>query len=265
MQQVEDFRAECEALFELLEGLKEEDFTQKTQFKEWTIDDIVGHLHYFNLASELALEGEEKFMESMASLFAAISSGKSMVHVQWELLQDLRGKALVEEWIQLSRKLADTFSEMEPKARLPWFGPSMSARSFITARQMETWSHSQAIYDLLGLDRVDTDRLRNIAHLAAATIPFSFQLRSQVPPVGSIYVRVEAPSGDIWEWNSPELPDRIEGSAVEFCQVAAQTRSFYDTALTVSGPAAEHWPAIAQCFAGAPVPPPAKGTRFKQG
>ena len=38
----------------------------------------------------------------------------------------------------------------------------MSARSSISARLMETWAHGQAVYDRLGVVRVDTDRIRNI-------------------------------------------------------------------------------------------------------
>ena len=49
-----------------------------------------------------------------------------------------------------------------PKKRVQWFGPDMSVRSSITARLMETWAHSQAIYDLLGQTRTNTDRIKNI-------------------------------------------------------------------------------------------------------
>jgi len=39
----------------------------------------------------------------------------------------------------------------------------MSVRSSITARLMETWAHGQAIYDALGVERRDEDRIRNVA------------------------------------------------------------------------------------------------------
>ena len=32
----------------------------------------------------------------------------------------------------------------------PWYGPSMSARSFVTARLMETWAHGMDVADALG-------------------------------------------------------------------------------------------------------------------
>ena len=42
MQQAFDFKLECECLFEVLKDLNDRDFKQKTQFKNWTIEDILG-------------------------------------------------------------------------------------------------------------------------------------------------------------------------------------------------------------------------------
>ena len=55
------------------------------------------------------------------------------------------------------------FAAADPKARVKWAGPDMSIRSSITARQMETWAHAQEVFDILGLERVESDRIRNIA------------------------------------------------------------------------------------------------------
>ena len=55
----------------------------------------------------------------------------------------------------------------------------------------------------------------------------------------------------------------VEGDAVAFCQVAAQTRNIADTALRVEGDAARAWMALAQCFAGPPELTPAPGTRVR--
>jgi hypothetical protein len=53
----------------------------------------------------------------------------------------------------------------------------------------------------------------------------------------------------------------VEGSAVAFAQVVAQTRNIADVALRVAGPNASRWMAVAQCFAGAPNDPPPPGLR----
>ncbi|MBT7261173.1 MAG: TIGR03084 family protein, partial [Desulfobacula sp.] len=38
---------------------------------------------------------------------------------------------------------------MSPEDRLPWYGPDMSGPSFVTGRLMETWAHSQDVFDAL--------------------------------------------------------------------------------------------------------------------
>jgi len=39
----------------------------------------------------------------------------------------------------------------------------MGVQMFTTARYMETWAHSQEVYDLVGVERSYTDRIKNIA------------------------------------------------------------------------------------------------------
>ena len=142
----------------------------------------------------------------------------------------------------------------------------MSARSSTTARLRETWSHSQALYDVLGVDRVDGDRIRAIAHLGAITYGWTFANRGVEPPGPPPLIRLTAPSGAIWEWNAENPPagETIAGPATDFCQVAAQTRNIADVNLSVAGKAATAWMSQAQCFAGPPNDPPAPGSRFKQ-
>ena len=101
----------------------------------------------------------------------------------------------------------------------------------------------------------------NAAEVAALGRQLDRILRGEEPPGAMPYVKLTAPSGAIWEWNDPANPDRVEGAATEFCQVVTQTRNIADTALKVTGPVATRWMEIAQCFAGPPETPPAKGVR----
>jgi uncharacterized protein (TIGR03084 family) len=133
---------------------------------------------------------------------------------------------------------------------------------FTTARQMETWAHGQAIYDLLGAARAPTNRLRNIAEIGVRTYGWTFVNRKQELPGPAPYVRLTGPSGEIWEWNDPSADNCVTGDALEFCQVVTQTRNVADTALTVIGAPATTWMHIAQCFAGPPEEPPPPGARL---
>jgi hypothetical protein len=46
----------------------------------------------------------------------------------------------------------------------------------------------------------------------------------------------------------------VSGTALDFCLLVTQRRHRDDLALTVDGPAAQQWMAIAQAFAGPPGP-----------
>ena len=111
----------------------------------------------------------------------------------------------------------------------------MSARSFITARLMETWAHGQEVYDVLGAERTEHDYIRNIAMLGVNTFGWTFVNRKEPVPETKPWIRLTAPSGELWEWNEPSDAERIEGPAVAFCQVVAQTRNIADVDLAAAG------------------------------
>jgi uncharacterized protein (TIGR03084 family) len=256
------FRDESEALYRLLDGKEDLGFEQATQFKRWTIDDILSHLHFWNGAAAMSLADASGFAAFAVRLRSDLQRS-SLRETENAAVTPLRGRALLRAWWERCRQLADRFSVADPKSRLPWMGPEMSARSSISARLMETWAHAQAIYDLLGIERIDTDRIHSIAFLGVNTFGWTFRNRGEEPPAPLPHVRLTAPSGAQWRWNEPDEGRLIEGSAVEFCQVVTQTRNIADTRLVVRGGAAARWMAHAQCFAGAPQAPPAPGTRFK--
>ena len=138
----------------------------------------------------------------------------------------------------------------------------MSARSSISARLMETWAHGQEVFDHLGVVRADADRIKSIAVLGTNTFSWTYATRGETPAGPMPYVRLTAPSGDIWEFGEPSTDEMVEGSASEFCQVVTQVRNIADTQIRVVGPLATDWMSKAQCLAGAPETPPAPGTRF---
>jgi uncharacterized protein (TIGR03084 family) len=126
---------------------------------------------------------------------------------------------------------------------------------------MESWAHGQDIYDLLRKPRTPTDRIKNIAVLGVKTYGWTFANRDLPAPGDAPYVRLTAPSGAIWDWGEANDGNKVEGSALEFCQVVTQGRNIADVNLTVVGEPAQAWMAIAQCFAGQPNDPPESGHR----
>lgn len=264
LTQAADFRDESGSLYELLESVPPSDWDRPTQFKAWTANDILGHLHFFNLAAQATLQGAGAFAAFIADLMAARGRGVSGVQFTRDWLGGVAGPKLLTSWRDGYERVAERYLGLDPALRVAWAGPDMSARSCMSARQMETWSHGQALFDMLGRDRVEHDRLKNIAVISVNTLGWTFMNRKLPVPEIRPYVRLRSPSGAYWEWHAESQTDRIEGSAVDFCRVATQTRNVADTELHVVGEAATQWMSFAQCFAGPPHPPPAPGTRYKQ-
>ena len=262
LQQIVDLRAEADEFDALLAVLGDDDWRRPTLFKGWTPDDIVQHLHMSDQMGLASATDAATFAALFADIQAKRATGLTRIEETRQRLGALNGSVLRERWRSTLEDLCDALAAKAPDARLKWSGPDMGVRMFTTARQMEIWSHAQAIYDLIGMERpAPSARLRNIAEIGVRTFGWTYRVRDlPVPPVVP-RVRLDAPNGETWEWNAECVTDSVKGDAVAFCTVVTQTRNIADTNLVVEGDVAKHWMSIAQCFAGPPETPPAKGAR----
>lgn len=265
LEQSIDFKEESNSLYNILKNKNDDVFELKTQFKSWSINDVLYHLHVWNNAAFLALVNEKKFSKFMKDFFTAITNGHTARSYEKELCNKKSGQDLLIEWKKRYEKVSNEFLNADPKHRVKWAGPDMSVKSSITARHMETWSHGQEIYDQLGIIRNDKDRIKNIVIIGINTFGWTFKNRSMEIPKVQPKLILKSPSNKTWEWNMNNNKDSIIGSASEFCQVVTQVRNIKDTKLIIHGDVAHEWMSIAQCFAGPPEDPPKKGSRFVNG
>jgi uncharacterized protein (TIGR03084 family) len=263
LMQAADFGAESEVLHDLIDTLSPEDWARPTGFKGWTVRDVIAHLHFWNRAADLSLHDEAAFHALFARVADGLKQGRLRA-AEDAIMEDgaprMEGRDLAEHWIQLARDIAGRWTHADPKARVAWAGPSMSVRSSITARHMETWAHGHEIFDLFAEAREDTDRIRNIVVLGVNTYGWTHKLHDRAAPDTMPKLALTAPSGAVWEYGD-DAGGRIEGSAVSFAQTVTQTRNWRDTDLKATGDTANWWMEHAQCFAGQPETPPAPGTR----
>jgi uncharacterized protein (TIGR03084 family) len=245
----DDLAAESADLLALLRPLAEVDWSKATPAAGWAVRDQVSHLAFFDETGTLAAIDEDAFKASAKLLMtskeaggAGLSAGRAMTGA--ELLS----------WFERVRvEMIGVFRTLDPKARLPWYGPAMAAPSFATARLMETWAHGQDVADAIGVVRAPTARLKHVAHIGVRARPFSYVTNERTMPEGNVSVRLHAPDGSVWTWNDDAADhDLVEGDALDFCLAVTQRRHVADTGLTVSGPLAEDWIPIAQAFAGGP-------------
>jgi uncharacterized protein (TIGR03084 family) len=246
---VDDLRAESDSLDELVAELPAARWAETTPAPGWTIAHQIAHLLWTDRVALLSVHDEAGFTEVLG---AAAADPGGFVDRGAEELAATAPAELLADWRRTRRQLHDALLTVPDGRKLPWFGPPMSAASMATARLMETWAHGLDVADALGVKRPATARLRSIAHIGVRTRNFAFAINGLEPPPDPFRVELRAPDGSTWSWGPEDAPQRVEGSAEDFCLLVTQRRSSSVLDVTADGPDAQHWLTIAQAFAGPP-------------
>ena len=262
-QQPMDFRDESEALYATWRRSPTPTSRARRSSRRWTINDVVSHLHVWNWAADLSLADPERFVDFRTSCSARSPTAAASRAVEADWLDGAKNRARLEQWRELYLAMTERFLAADPKQRVAWAGPDMSVRSSISARLMETWAHSQEVYDSLGRECAHTDRIKNIADLGVRTFGWAYVNRGRAVPAPVPYVRLTAPSGAVWSGTRTRRRTGSRASAVDFCKVVTQTRNVADTGAPRQRAGRQDWMTIVQCFAGPPEDPPAPGTPLR--
>lgn len=255
-----DLREEYESLERMVAPLAETDWDRATPFGSWTIRDEIIHLAFFDGTARLSATDGAAFARHLEELI------KNYSHFEADYLsagRSISSSALLARWRDDREALLGAVAALDPKQRLPWYGPPMSARSFVTARLMETWAHGQDVADALERERPATDRLRHVAHIGVTTFGWSYANRGMAVPKAPVRVELTGPGDERWSWGAEDAKNTVRGEALDFCLVVTQRRHVEDTALVTAGDVAHEWMRIAQTFAGPPETGPEPG-RFRK-
>ncbi len=248
----DDLQAEHQALDDLVADLDEATWRSPTPAAGWDIVDTIVHLIQADVAARTAISEPERFAELRDGPAAA-----GGLEAAFGSRGDRTGADVLLWWRDERARMLAAFRTRQPKDRIPWFGPDMSALSFATARLMETWSHGRDVADTVGASWPATDRLRHVAHIGVSTRGWSYVNRGLTPPDVPVRVELTSPSGELWTWGPEDAADRLTGAAEEFCLVVTQRRRPEETAVEATGEAAAEWLSLAQAFAGPPTVTPA--------
>lgn len=275
-----DLLAEHEALDAIVSELTDDQWAIPTASPRWSVADQIAHLAFFDRSAALAITDPEGFATHLGELLGAMSpasagpddnsgaddgdaddadqagtaaDGETEDRGDRATLGEFRAMTpaeLLAAWRTHRATLADAAATLADDDRVAWYGPSMGAKSFLTARLMETWAHGQDIVDAVGADRPATERLRHIAQLGFITRGWSYLNRGLEVPAATVRLELVGPAGDTWVFGPYDADETVSGDALDFCLVVTQRRHLDDTALTV-GENGRDWLAIAQAFAGA--------------
>lgn len=258
---LDDLVAEQQALDAIVAPLVPAQWTLPTSSLRWSVADQIGHLTYFDTTATLAIVDPDAFVAHRDELIGSFADELAVDDLTLGEFRTLPTGQQLDRWRSRREALEAAGRTLTDEARVEWYGPSMSARSFLTARLMEVWAHGQDVCDAVGARRTPTDRLRHIAQLGVITRRWSYAVRGEQAPDGDVRVELIAPSGAMWTWGPDTAPASVTGPAEDFCLVVTQRRHVDDTALDAHGDAARDWMRKAQAFAGAPTTGPAPRTR----
>lgn len=244
-----DLADEQQALDDIVAHITDEQFQLPTPSPGWSVADQMGHLTYFDAAAASAISDPEGFADRARELYEGAVGPGIDVHTLGAF-RSLSPSAQLASWRHNRMKLLEASRSLHEGDRVAWYGPSMGAVSFLTARLMETWAHGIDVADALGVSHSSTDRLRHVARLGFMTRKWSYTVRGEDLPDGEVHVALTSPSGESWTWGDESAIDTVRGSAHDFCLVVTQRRHVDDTSLETSD-LARNWLLRAQAFAGA--------------
>src|SRR5687767_2672439 len=138
-----DLRAEHDDLDALVAPLDAEGWDTPTPAEGWTIRDQISHLTYFDDRALLAATDPEDFRDWRDARATQDLGPGSGDPADVALGRSMHPVELLERWRADRAQLLTALEVLDPKHRVPWFGPDMSALSKATARLMETWAHGQ--------------------------------------------------------------------------------------------------------------------------
>ena len=257
-----DLTAEHEALAAVVAPLTDAQWDLDTPAERWRVRDQIGHLAFFDEQGTIAAAEPERFTAELEELLKDLAAFGARTEA---IGRELTGEPLLTRWHAANVAMRAALEAVPDGTRLPWYGPTMSLRSFVTARLMETWAHGTDVVDGLAAAGVpaardEGDRIAHICHLGTITRGWSYTVRGREAPAGDVRVELTLPSGAPWAAGPDGAAESVRGDAVDFCLVVTQRRNFVDTNLAVNGALAEEWMSIAQCFAGGPTLPPPRRT-----
>ncbi|MFD3517783.1 TIGR03084 family metal-binding protein [Streptomyces sp. NPDC058657] len=246
---LDDLRDESREVDSLVAELGEADWCRSTPAPRWTIAHQIAHLAWTDAVALLAATDPEAFRDEVAKAgkdphgFVDAGAGAGAAQPPRELLA---------AWRDGRDRLWQALKDAPAGTRLPWYGPPMGIASMATARLMETWAHGQDIADALGVRRVPTDRLRQVARIGVRARDYAYFVRGLDAPGDEFRVELVGPGGDVWAYGPEDAAQRISGPALDFCLLVTQRAHRDDLALRAEGADADQWLDIAQAFAGPP-------------
>lgn len=248
-QVLTDLEAESAQLDGWVSPLDASGWSTVTTPEGWTIAHQIGHLHWTDLASLIAITDPEAFAEGLKD---AAANPTGYVDEGAEEMALIPPAELLTRWRETRTALQAALRAVPVGDKIDWYGPPMSPVSMVTARLMETWAHSHDVAAALGIEVPKTSRAKHVAHIGVRARGFAYMMRGDQIPEREVRVELTGPDGDLWTWGPEDAVERVTGDGYDFALLVSRRRHRDDVDVQAEGADAEHWLTIAQAFAGLP-------------
>jgi uncharacterized protein (TIGR03084 family) len=171
---LDDLTAEQEALETVLTRLPADAWHRPSAAAGWTVADVVLHL----------AQTEEAVVASVAGTIGSAHWRAFGTTVDEAVAAMVRAEqappeATFARWRTARRAALAALHGADPQRPVPWVTSTLKPRTLATTRLAEHWAHALDITAPLDVPYPDTARLRHIAWLGHATLPYAFRLAEQ--------------------------------------------------------------------------------------
>lgn len=239
-----DLVAEQQGLDQFLQSIDYRKWSTATPAAGWDIRDQVSHLAS---TEELAFKAIDEGSKAVEAVTAEHDTIESFTAVGVQRGREMRPAQVIEWWRHGRADVVDALSRMTGSERIPWLAGDMSAKSFATSRLMETWAHGLDIHAAVDSNQEDTTRLRHVAFLGWASLPYAFESVGEDYPT-PIRVELRAPEYQKWVFGPEDSEHVVRGEAGEWCRVVVRRVDAADTSLEADGELAEQALRLAKAY-----------------
>lgn len=243
----------------LLSGLSDADWEKKSPENCWevSIKDTMIHIAFLDKAARMLTTGEAESLSEITSKVKKDEMGRIATY------ESLTPKEVMEFWREERARLLTAMYDKSPKDRIPWTpGIVMSAKSLVSARQMELWAHTADICFALGIKPIvpSDEAILPTLFLSWQARPNQYRINNLKMPDVPMYLELTLPSGKIWSKGEKNPDNYVKGNALDWALVAVRRLHPIDTELEIKGDSAREWSMIVQTYAGVadPTPKPLK-------
>jgi len=120
LKQIANFHAEVGAPADLLESVPAADWDRVTQFKQWTINDVILHLYASDYMAMASVDSSEALRQDMMQ---KRETGLSMIEEARLRFPGHHGPSLLHKWCEQAAELCRLLDAKDPKERLSWSVP----------------------------------------------------------------------------------------------------------------------------------------------